>query len=118
VSALQGKLFAFNVNPGHRLWRFIDGLEKLFGLGGYFRSTPQLALMAPRALVGIYLYNLQFLLLNKKGSQVQSFRFRVTFNELVISHSGQLSCHSLSKNRSTCYRIVFKTDEDIDSDLI
>jgi hypothetical protein len=40
MPALQGKLFAFHIHPGHRLRLFINGLEQLFGLGCDFRPAP------------------------------------------------------------------------------
>jgi hypothetical protein len=68
VPTLQGKLFAFHVYPRHRLGFFGNGFGQLFGKRCDFRSAPQLTLVASGALIWIYLYNLQFFLLNKKGS--------------------------------------------------
>jgi hypothetical protein len=68
MSALQGKLFALHIHPGHRLGFFINGCGQFFGNRCDFRSAPQLTLVASGALFGVDLYNLQFFLLIKKGS--------------------------------------------------
>jgi len=68
MSALQGKLFALHIHPRHRLGIFINGFGQLFGNGCDFRSAPQLTLVASGTLFGVNLYNLQFVLLVKKGS--------------------------------------------------
>jgi hypothetical protein len=89
MPALQGKLFALDIHPGHRL-RFLDNrASQLFGNRCDFRCAPQFALVASGTFLGVYLYNLQFVLLIKKGSKVQSSPFRVTFNYLVIWRSSQ-----------------------------
>jgi hypothetical protein len=81
MSALQGKLFAFHIHPGHRLRLFINGLGQLLCNGCDLRPAPQLTLMASRAFFRIYLYNLQFLLLIKerfKGSKFSVQRYLLT----------------------------------------
>ena len=65
MSALQGKLFAFYIHPSYRLRLFINGLVQLLCNRCDLRPAPQLTLVASRAFVRIYLYNLQFLLLIK-----------------------------------------------------
>jgi hypothetical protein len=63
MPALQGQILALHIHPGHRLRFFRNRSGKLFGDRCDFRSTPQLALVASGTFFGVYLYNLQFILL-------------------------------------------------------
>ena len=90
MPALQGKLFPLHIHPGHRLRFLLNRAGQLFGNRCDFRCAPQFALVASGTFLGVYFYNLQFVLLIKKGSEVQSSPFRVTFNYLFIWRSGQI----------------------------
>jgi hypothetical protein len=63
MPALQSKILALHVHPGHRLRFFRNRSGKLFGKRCDFRSAPQFALVASGTFFGVYLYNLQFILL-------------------------------------------------------
>jgi hypothetical protein len=67
MPALQGQILALHIHPGHRLRFFLNRSGKLFGKGCDFRCAPQFALVASGTFFGVYLYNLQFILLTKKG---------------------------------------------------
>jgi hypothetical protein len=66
MPALQGKFLALHIYPGHRLRFFLDRSVKLFGKRCDLRSAPQFALVTSGTFLGIYLNNLQFILLRTK----------------------------------------------------